>query len=365
MLQALGALRGRVHVVSDSTYVVNCFKQRWWAGWRARGWKNSRGEPVANQDLWRPLVDEVVDHRRGEIKLSWVKGHSGDPMNELVDQLAVEAARTADKALRGLSARSGPELTAGPSVAACRRLRLRHADQRIRSARLGRGLGPRRGDGTGSGRKGRRRHDLRPGRARARALAARARRRHLVCRRRRQRSRGCRSSRRAGGGRRPLRDQRQLRRHRLGAAHDRPRRASRTTSKPSRRSSSVNLFGTFNVMRLAAAAMARAEPLEDGERGVVVNTASVAAFEGQIGQIAYSASKGAIAGMTLPAARDLSAARHPREHDRTRDHGHAAFGPAPRGAPPRRSARACSSPSGSAGRTSSPSSSWRSSRTAT
>ena len=69
---------------------------------------------------------------------------------------------------------------------------------------------------------------------------------------------------------------------------------------------SVNLFGTFNVMRLAAAAMARAEPLADGERGVVVNTASVAAFDGQIGQIAYSASKGAIAGMTLPASRDLS-----------------------------------------------------------
>lgn len=69
---------------------------------------------------------------------------------------------------------------------------------------------------------------------------------------------------------------------------------------------SVNLIGTFNVMRLAAAAIAKAEPLEDGERGVVVNTASVAAFEGQIGQIAYAASKGAIAGMTIPAARDLS-----------------------------------------------------------
>jgi NAD(P)-dependent dehydrogenase (short-subunit alcohol dehydrogenase family) len=69
---------------------------------------------------------------------------------------------------------------------------------------------------------------------------------------------------------------------------------------------SVNLVGTFNVMRLAAAAMSRTEPLEDGERGVVVNTASVAAFEGQIGQIAYSASKGGIVGMTLPAARDLS-----------------------------------------------------------
>jgi len=93
VLQALGAFSGRVHVVSDSTYVVNCFKQRWWAGWRARGWKNSRGEPVANQDLWRPLVDEVVERRFGAIELSWVKGHSGDPMNDLVDRLAVEAAR--------------------------------------------------------------------------------------------------------------------------------------------------------------------------------------------------------------------------------------------------------------------------------
>ena len=68
----------------------------------------------------------------------------------------------------------------------------------------------------------------------------------------------------------------------------------------------VNLIGTFNVMRLAAAAVAETEPLEDGARGVVVNTASVAAFEGQIGQIAYSASKGGVVGMTVPAARDLA-----------------------------------------------------------
>jgi NAD(P)-dependent dehydrogenase (short-subunit alcohol dehydrogenase family) len=69
----------------------------------------------------------------------------------------------------------------------------------------------------------------------------------------------------------------------------------------------VNLFGTFNVMTVAAAAISKTEPLEHGERGVVVNTASIAAFEGQVGQLAYSASKGAIVGMTLPAARDLSA----------------------------------------------------------
>ena len=69
----------------------------------------------------------------------------------------------------------------------------------------------------------------------------------------------------------------------------------------------VNLFGTFNVIRLAAVALATVEPV-DGERGVIVNTASVAAFDGQIGQAAYSASKGAITAMTLPLARDL--ARH-------------------------------------------------------
>lgn len=67
----------------------------------------------------------------------------------------------------------------------------------------------------------------------------------------------------------------------------------------------VNLVGTFNVIRLAAAAMVATEPV-DGERGVVVNTASVAAFEGQIGQAAYSASKGGVAAMTLPLARDLA-----------------------------------------------------------
>ena len=70
---------------------------------------------------------------------------------------------------------------------------------------------------------------------------------------------------------------------------------------------SVNLIGTFNVLRLAASAMYKNEP-EDRERGAIINTASVAAFDGQIGQIAYSASKGGIVGMTLPAARDLSKA---------------------------------------------------------
>ncbi|MDC3408901.1 3-hydroxyacyl-CoA dehydrogenase [Burkholderiales bacterium] len=69
---------------------------------------------------------------------------------------------------------------------------------------------------------------------------------------------------------------------------------------------SINLIGSFNMLRIAADAMSKQEPNIDGERGVIINTASVAAFDGQIGQAAYSASKGGLAGMTLPIARDLS-----------------------------------------------------------
>jgi NAD(P)-dependent dehydrogenase (short-subunit alcohol dehydrogenase family) len=68
----------------------------------------------------------------------------------------------------------------------------------------------------------------------------------------------------------------------------------------------INLIGSFNMIRIAATAMSKLEPTADGERGVLINTASVAAFDGQIGQVAYSASKGGIVGMTLPIARDLS-----------------------------------------------------------
>ncbi len=70
----------------------------------------------------------------------------------------------------------------------------------------------------------------------------------------------------------------------------------------------INLFGTFDCIRIAATAMSRTEPLPSGERGAIVNLASVAAFDGQIGQAAYSSSKGGVVGMTLPVARDLSAA---------------------------------------------------------
>ena len=68
----------------------------------------------------------------------------------------------------------------------------------------------------------------------------------------------------------------------------------------------INLFGTFNTLRLAAEQMAKNEPNEDGARGVTINTASVAAYDGQKGQVAYSASKGGIVGMTLPISRDLA-----------------------------------------------------------
>lgn len=74
-----------------------------------------------------------------------------------------------------------------------------------------------------------------------------------------------------------------------------------------RRAVEVNLVGSFNTLRLAVAGMAGLEPLETGERGVVVNTASVAAFEGQVGQTAYAASKAGVVGLTLPAARELAA----------------------------------------------------------
>ena len=96
-----------------------------------------------------------------------------------------------------------------------------------------------------------------------------------------------------------------LRRDRLGPA-DRRQAAARTTSRSSTTSIKVNLIGTFNVLRLACTAMNENEPDDGGERGVFINTASIAAFDGQIGQVAYSASKGGIVGMTLPAARDLS-----------------------------------------------------------
>lgn len=89
--QAVQSIEGPVHVVSDSTYVVNCFRDGWYRGWRQRGWKNSKKEPVANRDLWEPFIELALE--RGT-SFDWVKGHSGDPMNDLVDRLAVAAAHS-------------------------------------------------------------------------------------------------------------------------------------------------------------------------------------------------------------------------------------------------------------------------------
>ena len=82
---------GAIEVVSDSTYVVRCFHDRWYLGWRRRGWRNSQNQPVANRDLWEALLPLALESGR-EVRFSWVRGHAGDPMNEFVDRLATAAA---------------------------------------------------------------------------------------------------------------------------------------------------------------------------------------------------------------------------------------------------------------------------------
>jgi ribonuclease HI/uncharacterized phage-like protein YoqJ len=109
-LQAVRSLDGPLEVVSDSTYVVNCFRDRWWEGWIARGWTNSQRKPVANRDLWEPLIELV--RSRGNVTFRWVKGHAGDPMNDLVDRLAVEAALTQ----QGRSGDRPPEEVGAPDA---------------------------------------------------------------------------------------------------------------------------------------------------------------------------------------------------------------------------------------------------------
>jgi ribonuclease HI len=95
---ALEALRywrtqpvSEIDVVSDSTYVVNCFRDRWWQGWQRRGWLNSQKKPVANRDLWEPLIELAVGSE-ARVTWRWVKGHSGDRWNDRVDELATAAA---------------------------------------------------------------------------------------------------------------------------------------------------------------------------------------------------------------------------------------------------------------------------------
>lgn len=92
VLEAIRSNPEPIHIFSDSTYVVNCFKDKWYEGWKKRGWKNSQRKPVANRDLWEPLIDEAVPRiSDGSLKFSWVKGHSGNPMNDRADELAVAA----------------------------------------------------------------------------------------------------------------------------------------------------------------------------------------------------------------------------------------------------------------------------------
>jgi len=81
----------RVEVFSDSTYVVKCFNDRWWQNWQRRNWRNSQNKPVANRDLWEPLIEEVVGSAV-DVAFRWVKGHSGDRWNDRVDELATQAA---------------------------------------------------------------------------------------------------------------------------------------------------------------------------------------------------------------------------------------------------------------------------------
>ena len=80
---------GPIEVVSDSTYVVNCFRDGWWEAWLRNGWRNTRRQPVANRDLWEALVELVRE--RGDVTFRWVKGHGEDQFNALVDALAVAA----------------------------------------------------------------------------------------------------------------------------------------------------------------------------------------------------------------------------------------------------------------------------------
>ena len=89
-LEGLAAIPGRrrVHLSSDSAYVVNCFRDGWWRRWERTGWKNAQRQPVANRDLWERLLAQT---RRHDVVWHKVRGHAGDPLNERVDTLAREA----------------------------------------------------------------------------------------------------------------------------------------------------------------------------------------------------------------------------------------------------------------------------------
>ena len=92
-IEGLGAIEGRrrVHLYSDSAYVVNCFRERWWERWERQGWRNAGKQPVANRDLWERLL---VQSRRHDVVWHKVLGHSCDPLNDRVDLLARRAIAT-------------------------------------------------------------------------------------------------------------------------------------------------------------------------------------------------------------------------------------------------------------------------------
>lgn len=111
VLNAVRTLPGPLHIVSDSTYVVNCFRDSWWKGWIKRGWKNSQKKPVANRDLWEPLI-ELYQER--ELTFEWVKGHSGDQWNDRADELAVAAVPPREPASPPREPASPPREPASP-----------------------------------------------------------------------------------------------------------------------------------------------------------------------------------------------------------------------------------------------------------
>lgn len=81
----------RVTICSDSAYVINCFEQKWYVRWRLNGWRNSKGEPVANREQWEYLIILV---ETSVVRFRKIKGHAGDPLNEEADRLAVQAKHT-------------------------------------------------------------------------------------------------------------------------------------------------------------------------------------------------------------------------------------------------------------------------------
>ncbi len=112
VLRAVETLPGPLRIHSDSTYVVNCFNDRWYEGWLKRGWKNSQKKPVANKDLWEPLINCYLE-RSDEIEFIWVKGHSGDRWNERADELAVAAAEAVVAAVGANAAAGSPDQAPG------------------------------------------------------------------------------------------------------------------------------------------------------------------------------------------------------------------------------------------------------------